>query len=171
MADAVVRGARAGDGLGIATVQLEVWRTCFASVLPPALLETPAAELAAAWTSTFQISGSVQVALEGPELVGFVQTDHTDPAVAEIRVLHVRPAWGRRGHGGRLLSAAADALSREPNDGIGVWWIAENDRAAQRFAASVGWQSAGGVRVLDTGRAMLTERRWTGDLQFALTGG
>ncbi len=168
MAQAEVRAASAGDGLAIAWIQLEVWQTVFSGVLPDQILQTPAVELAQAWTSTFRSTNqSVLIATEGDQVVGFAQAGVSPdtPELGEIRVLYVRPAWARRGHGGRLIAAATAAL-RGFGAIAGEWWIPDSDLASQRFAASVGWEMSGGARVLDTGRAMLTERRWTGTLDL-----
>ena len=91
--------------------------------------------------------------MEGAQIVGFVQAGLGGEAaeIGEIRVLYVRPAWARRGHGGRLIAAAARRCG--PGAGSGEWWIPETDIASQRFAGSIGWVAPGGVRVLDTGRA------------------
>lgn len=172
MAEATVRPAIAGDGLAIAWVQLEVWQTGFVNQLPPQLLATSPADLAQSWTAAMRkASQPLLVAVEGAQIVGFVQAGLGGEAaeIGEIRVLYVRPAWARRGHGGRLIAAAAQAL-RALGAGSGEWWIPETDIASQRFAGSIGWAAPGGVRVLDTGRAMLTERRWTGSLDLVLAG-
>lgn len=172
MAQAQVRPAVAGDGLAMAWIQLEVWRTAFAGLLPDHVLQTPAADLAVSWTAALNAASQiVLVATEGAETVGFVHAavDPDDRSTGRILVLHVRPAWARRGHGGRLLATAAAAL-REAGAGVGEWWIPGNDAATQRFAGVVGWEMSGGARVLDTGRAMMTERRWTGTLDLQLTG-
>lgn len=171
MAQVQVRRAAAGDGLAMAWIQLEVWQTAFSGLLPPEVLATPAADLAASWTSAFNAASQiVLVATEGPETVGFAHAarDPDDPDTGRIQVLHVRPAWARRGHGGRLMAAATAAL-REAGAVSGEWWIPEVDTATQRFVGTAGWQMSGGARVLDTGRALMTERRWTGTLELQLT--
>lgn len=171
MALAQVRAAAAGDGLAIGWIQLEVWRTAFAGLLPPEVLDTPPAALAQTWTTAFGAASQiVLVATEGAETVGFVHAavDPDDPVTGRIQVLHVRPAWARRGHGGRLLAGAAAAL-RDRGALQGEWWIPENDPASSAFAAGAGWGAVAGTRMLDTGRAMMTERRWTGPLDLQLS--
>lgn len=171
MAQAEVRPAVAGDGLVIAWIQLEVWQTAFSGVLPPEVLATPPAELAASWTAALNAaSQTVLIATEGRETVGFAHAarDPDDPATGRILVLHVRPAWARRGHGGRLLATAAAAL-RDTGATVGEWWVPDTDTATQRFAGAAGWAATGGARVLDTGRSMITERRYTGTLDLQLS--
>ena len=162
--EATVRRASATDAEAIAGIQLEVWRHAFSGFLPEQVLDTPVATAAAPWTEL--ISGGVQVLLaaENDMVVGFV---HACPATAEIASLLVRPAWSRRGHGGRLFAAATAQLAAT-GTGSGTWWIPEPDTASQRFAASVGWTATTGTRVLDTGVAPLRERCWTGDLEQQL---
>ncbi len=89
-------------------------------------------------------------------------------AWGEIGTLLVEPRWGRRGHGGRLLAAAADAL-RGHGARYGLAWVPEKDDASRRFYARAGWELDGTVRALDTGDGMLREVRLTGSLDLRLT--
>ncbi len=164
MANASVRPAQAGDGLAIATIQLEIWQTCFGEVLPDQVLERPPAELAAEWTA--QLADAL-VAVEGAALVGFALVPRFDGPIGEIGVLYVRPAWARRGHGGRLLAACAARL-RASGAASGQWWVPVTDVASNRFAASVGWTRTEDSRSFDTGRGTLRERLWTGSLDLQL---
>ena len=83
---------------------------------------------------------------------------------AEIGALLVEPRWGRRGHGGRLLAAAAEAL-RAGGAHYGLAWVPEADEASRRFYARAGWEPDGAVRALDTGTAgcarSASPARWT----------
>ena len=89
-------------------------------------------------------------------------------AWGEVGALLVEPRWGRRGHGGRLLAAAAEAL-RERGARYGLAWVPEKDDASRRFYARAGWEPDGTVRGLDTGEGVLREVRYTGSLDLALT--
>lgn len=172
MAEAGVRSATAGDGLAVAWVQLEVWQTAFAEKLPAELLQMPPAELAQVWNAAVDAPGqALLVGYEGSTVVGFTQVarSETDEGTGEIRVLYVRPAWARRGHGGRLVAAAAAELRRRGATN-GEWWIPEDDDATQRFARSIGWQVGDDARAFDTGKGYLAERRWTGTLDLHLAG-
>ena len=162
---AEVRPAVLADAASIATVQLEVWQTAFADLLPTDLLAVSAAELAGSWEP---LVPSVLIATEGEHVAGFAHLGGVDDAgVGEIALLYVRPAWARRGHGGRLLAAAGAALAARRAQ-LGSWWIPVNDVASQRFARSAGWERTAESRAFDTGRDVLRERRWSGGLQFAL---
>jgi ribosomal protein S18 acetylase RimI-like enzyme len=166
MAEASVRLARAGDGLAIATVQLEVWQIAFAEELPAEVLDTSPADLATAWTAALD---SVLIAEEGTFVVGFAQVGapHQGETEGELRVLYVRPAWARRGHGGRLLVAAAAAL-RVSGARTARWWLPVTDVASQRFARAAGWERTQEARTWDSGVATITERCWTSTLDHQL---
>ncbi|MGH3613123.1 MAG: GNAT family N-acetyltransferase [Pseudonocardia sp.] len=86
---------------------------------------------------------------------------------AEIGALLVEPRWGRRGHGGRLLAAAAEAL-RTAGAIYGLAWIPETDQASHRFYTRAGWEPDGQLRVLDAGDRELREIRITGSLELTL---
>lgn len=177
MATVQVRNSTAGDGLAIAWIQLEVWQAAFADVLPDDVLTAAPAELAQSWTAAFKTdNSSVEMATEGDQVVGFVHAGLIDPdpdqsvmraSVGQIHVLYVRPAWARRGHGGRLIASAAARL-RVLGAHRGIWWVPETDRATTKFLESIGWESDGASRVLDTGKAHLRELRWTGSLELML---
>lgn len=176
MATSSVRPATPDDSDAIARMQLLVWRQAFATVLPTAALDTDPGDHAASWASRIAAGGPVLVAVEGAEPVGFVAmsfsavggpTDRRnllDP-VGEIEVLHVVPRWGRRGHGGRLLVAAAAEL-RRLGGRSGQWWIPEVDTVTARFLGAAGWVEDGVRRELDTGADPIVELRWSGTLDL-----
>jgi GNAT superfamily N-acetyltransferase len=85
----------------------------------------------------------------------------------EVGALLVEPRWGRRGHGGRLLAAAAERL-RSGGAIYGLAWVPEADEASRRFYARAGWEPDGAVRAFDTGDGVLREVRLTGSLDLKL---
>jgi len=126
----------------------------------------------------------VFVAAEGAQTVGFCAAVAAadDPRIegpangrpelgagawGEISALLVEPRWGRRGHAGRLLAAAAGAL-RESGARYGLAWIPESDQASRRFYARASWEPDGAARILDTGAGTLREVRLTGSLDLRL---
>lgn len=155
MATAEVRAATAEDVTEIVRIQASTWRTAYLELVGEAAIERlggPAARKA--WLAAVQgAEGHVFVATEGEWTVGFCAA-----ADGEVGTLLVEPRWGRRGHGGRLLAAAADALRCDGADAAAVW-LAEADVASQRFYARAGWQVDGMVRVLDAGDRQLREIR------------
>jgi GNAT superfamily N-acetyltransferase len=165
MALAAVRSARPTDVDEIVRIQAVTWRTAYAEFLPAAALDeltSPAARQA--WLQAVEAGGGhhVLVATEGEWTVGFAAA-----AGGEVSTLLVEPRWGRRGHGGRLLHAAAEAL-RSDGAERGVTWVAEADHATQRFYARAGWEPDGAVRLLDAGGRELRELRLAGTLELRL---
>jgi GNAT superfamily N-acetyltransferase len=171
MALSSVRPATAADAPMIARLQLLVWKQAYSTLLPAGALATDPAEHARSWSGRIDAGGPVLVAMEGTEPVGFAAVsgeadwrDLLDP-VGEVEVLHVVPRWGRRGHGGRLLAAAAAEL-RRMGARSGHWWVPERDPATARFLSAAGWAEDGVRRELETGTAPIVELRWSGTLNL-----
>jgi len=177
MALATVRPAVAADVEEITRIQTATWAAAYADLVPAAAIEhLSGPEAGEAWAAAVE-AGAVLVATEGGWTVGFVAAGPADvpadsplgpEAWGEVGALLVEPRWGRRGHGGRLLAAAAAAL-RERGARYGLAWVPEKDDASRRFYARAGWEPDGTVRGLDTGEGVLREVRYTGSLDLALT--
>jgi L-amino acid N-acyltransferase YncA len=172
VADVSVREAQPADGPEIARIQVETWRTAYASILPAEVLRSITVEAAVpAWTAAVQDPPSsrhhVLVAQEQNRLVGFAalgpaddleQGDPHPRATAQIGPLLVEPRWGRRGHGSRLLAAAVDH-ARQDGMARAVAWIPTGDSASLDFFRSAGWEPDGYGRALDTGAGEVRELR------------
>jgi GNAT superfamily N-acetyltransferase len=177
MAIAAVRAAEPADVAEITRIQAATWAVAYADLVPAAAIaQLQGADAAQAWAAAIG-AGAVFVATEGDWTVGFVAAGPADvpaesplgaEAWGEIGALLVEPRWGRRGHGGRLLAAAAGAL-RERGAHYGQAWVPEKDDASRRFYTRVGWEPDGSVRALDTGDGVLREVRFTGSLDLELT--
>lgn len=178
MAEVSVRTATAADAADIAQIQRTTWRTAYAELVPAdalAALDGPEAEQV--WADTIASGPAVVlVAVEGAWTVGFcaagpapadevAEADGSLPpdarATALISTLLVEPRWGRRGHGGRLLAAAAAAL-RPLGAERGIAWVPDSDSASLAFYRSAGWAPDGTIRTLDTGDQPLREVRVSG---------
>jgi GNAT superfamily N-acetyltransferase len=179
MAIAAVRAAAASDVDEIVRIQADTWAAAYAELVPAAAIEQLRGDAAReAWAAAVATSdGHVLVADEGEWTVGFVAAAVGGGAPAaelgpeawgEVGVLLVEPRWGRRGHGGRLLAAAAEAL-RSDGAIYGLAWVPEADEASRRFYARAGWEPDGAMRGLDTGNGTLREIRVTGSLDLKLT--
>jgi GNAT superfamily N-acetyltransferase len=178
MALATVRSADPADVVEITRIQTTTWTAAYADLVPAAAiarLRGPDAEQA--WGAAID-AGAVFVAAEGEWTVGFVAAGRADvpdesplgpEAWGEIGTLLVEPRWGRRGHGGRLLAAAAEAL-RGAGARYGQVWVPEEDDASRRFYTRAGWEPDGTVRGLDTGGGVLRELRFTGSLELRVEG-
>ena len=172
MADVSVREAQPGDGPEIARIQIETWRTAYASILPAPVLDSLTAEAAeAAWGAAVQNPPSphhhVLVAQEQHWLVGFaavapaddLEEGDPDPdATSQVGPLLVELRWARRGHGSRLLAAAVD-FARSDGMRRAIAWIPAADSASLDFLRSAGWEADGYARVLETGAGEVREIR------------
>lgn len=175
MALATVRPAGPSDVPEIARIQADTWAAAYAELVPERAVEQlRSPEAQAAWTEAVEGGqGHVLLAGEGAAVVGFcaaavLPVREDDPLRwGEIGALLVEPRWGRRGHGGRLLASAAEAL-REGGALYGLAWVPEADEASRRFYARAGWEPDGSVRALDTGTGQLREVRITGSLDLQL---
>jgi len=179
-----VRCATAEDAPTLAALHRVTWRAAYSELLPPgALDELDTPQLQQAWAETIAGGATVLIATEGTDPVGFVvagpapeddvaAADGTVPSDAARTVLVssllVEPRWGRRGHGGRLLAAAA-AVLREAGAVRGIAWIPAEDPASLNFYRRAGWTPDGTVRTLDARGRALRELRLTGSLDLKLT--
>ncbi len=157
-ADASVRPATAGDVAAVGAVHSRSWRTGYADQLPADVLAALDPEaLAQAWSGAVSSPPSprhhVLVACAGSTVVGFLASDDT----GEVVGLHVDPAHQRRGHGSRLLAAAAD-LARA--DGIPALsaWCPVADGARRGFLGSAGFGPDGAWRDLEVPGALIGMR-------------
>jgi L-amino acid N-acyltransferase YncA len=174
MAVATVRRAVDADVDALVRIQSDTWRAAYAGLIPAealAHLTTPVAR--EAWRNAVRAGGGhhVFVAAEGEWTVGFCAVAYysgqDSAAIAEVSTLLVEPRWGRRGHGGRLLAAAAEALAQH-GARMGWTWIPEADAVSRAFYAHAGWEADGAVRGLDTGAGTLREIRLSGPLDLRL---
>ena len=157
-ADVSVRVAWADDARAIAELQLRAWRDVYADVVPADALPTDVEAAAAAWRSALAAPGDarnrVLVALERNRVVGFALTSPAgdpdcDPvADAELAELAVDPAERGRGHGSRLLQAAADTMVADRFRRAVLWVVTSND-PLRAFLAGAGWAPDGAHRELD----------------------
>lgn len=182
MADAAVTLAQPDDVHTIARIQLETWRFAYAGLLGEGTLATlTETDVAFAWRETLHAgSARIFVAREGSWTVGFCAigfapeaelagADGALPAdaatVALIGTLLVEPRWTRRGHGGRLLAAAAQAM-RADGATRGIVWVPEADTVSRNFYRRANWTPEGTVRTLDADGTALREIRLSGALDL-----
>ena len=173
-----VRPARAGDADHLARVQVASWRSCFAGIVPSALLgELTGEEASAAWrdrwreaiasppTSRHRVLAAVTDSVPR-EVVGFVSAgpatdaDRWPGTDAEIYELRVSPEQTGQGHGSRLLHAVADTLVSDGFRTVSIW-VLEADAVLQRFLESAGWGADGARGELDVGTSVPVVRLHT----------
>jgi GNAT superfamily N-acetyltransferase len=174
MAVATVRRAVDADVDALVRIQSDTWRAAYAQLVPAdALAGLTGPSARAAWRAAVGAGDRhhVFVAEEGEWTVGFCAAAHwladDGTELAEVTTLLVEPRWGRRGHGGRLLAAAAGAL-RGHGAQMGHTWVPEADAVSRAFYGHAGWDADGPVRGLDTGAGVLREVRLSGPLDLRL---
>jgi ribosomal protein S18 acetylase RimI-like enzyme len=160
-ADVSVRVAWADDAPAIAAVQLRAWPELYAGLVPPdAIPSGPEAvdAAAAAWRDSMTKPGDarnrVLVALERNRVVGFAITGPaSDPdcdpiSDAELQELTLDPAERGRGHGSRLLQAAAETMQAD-RFVRAVTWVLAADDTLRGFLTGAGWAPDTAHRELD----------------------
>jgi GNAT superfamily N-acetyltransferase len=157
-ADVSVRVAWTDDAPAVGALQARAWRTTYAGVLPAAALALDAGDMAEAWAAALRSPGDarnrVLVALERNRVVGYaVLSPAADPdcdpvADGEVRDLVVDPDERGKGHGSRLLQAAADTL-RADRFIRAVMWTLAADEGLREFLTDAGWETDGAHRELD----------------------
>ncbi|MGH3629902.1 MAG: GNAT family N-acetyltransferase [Sciscionella sp.] len=184
MGQASVRRAEPEEGAEIARLQLSTWRTAYEQLLPAEFLAgLRESELGASWSrAASSPEALVLLAKEDSNTVGFcfagmapveelTRADGARPDEAQptalIANLLVEPRWGRRGHAGRLLAAAAVEL-RQRGARTGIAWVPEADPSSVGFYSRAGWAVDGTVRTLDAAGLPLREIRMRGDLDLRL---
>ena len=100
------------------------------------------------------------------EVVGFVSAgpatdaDRWPGTDAQLYELRVAPEQTSRGHGSRLLHAAADTLTQDGFHTMCTWAL-EADTALRRFLESSGWAADGARGELDVGTSVQIVRLHT----------
>lgn len=161
------RQAEAGDAEGIAALHARSWRESYRGSFSDAFLDGDLRrERLRVWRERLTDpprSQFVQLAVEGPNLEGFVCAygDHDSQWGSFIDNLHVARASKRSGIGRSLMRQAGAWLSRHyPGQGIYLW-VLEANSSARRFYERLGAHDAG-VSTMEThGGAIVRSCRYT----------
>lgn len=173
-ADVSVRLARALDVAAVAAVQVSVLTERYARLLPPgALAGLAPAAVAAQWRAAVESPPTPEhlllVAVEGAAVRGFVAlapagADDGAGERGELLTLLVLPGAERRGHGSRLLAAAAAAW-RDQGRGEAIAWVLDGDTVLRDFLLGSGWGSDGATRSLEAGGRAVGQVRMHTDVR------
>jgi GNAT superfamily N-acetyltransferase len=157
-ADVSVRVAWADDAPAVGALQARAWQTSYAEMLPATALSLDPGDMAEAWAAALRSPGDARnrllVALERNRVVGYaVLSPASDPdcdplADGEVQDLVVDPDERGKGHGSRLLQAAADTLRADRFTRAVTWTVAADDEL-RAFLADAGWAPDGAHRELD----------------------
>jgi GNAT superfamily N-acetyltransferase len=172
-AENIVTDARVADAGDLAALQVARWRAGYAGLVPAEVLaeltspeaerrwrEHWAASLASPPSSRHRVLVAVGAQPGGGRgVAGFASFGPgTDPdrwpaTDGELYELCVAQDQTARGHGSRLLNAAAATMAE---DGFGTVcaWVLERDTAARDFLESAGWAPDGARKVLDMGTSV-----------------
>jgi GNAT superfamily N-acetyltransferase len=104
----------------------------------------------------------VFVAVSEDDVVGFTAVSPPNTIVA----LEVDPARRRRGHGSRLLAAAADHLRANGGTEMKLWCL-EQDAVRAEFLAGAGFGESGMSRELEGPGFAIPEKLWHASLADA----
>jgi GNAT superfamily N-acetyltransferase len=156
-ADVSVRIAWSDDAEAIAAIQARAWATSYAGLVPAAG-ELREADFAQLWRDALVRPADARhralVALERNRVVGFaITTPATDPYCdrvtdGELMELTVDAGEQGKGHGSRLLQAAADTMVADGFTRAVTWLVAEDD-VLRTFLTDAGWGADGAHRTLD----------------------
>jgi GNAT superfamily N-acetyltransferase len=156
-----VRMAIATDAFSIAAIAHRCWSARqLTGVSLPAI-----GVMEEAWSSAISSPPTkrhrVLVALSNGAVVGFAAIVPLSESVDEISEFLIDPDLTRRGHGSRLINAAADTSPSEVV-GLSIWSDLE---ALNTFLASAGWGQSDRIRTLESADLTLTQHRWVTSLQ------
>jgi GNAT superfamily N-acetyltransferase len=156
-ADVSVRIAWADDADAIAEIQARSWATSYAGLVPAAG-DLRVADFAQLWRDALAHPADARhralVALERNRVVGFaITTPASDPdcdPVTDGELMELTVAEGEqgKGHGSRLLQAAADTMVADRFTRAVSWLVAEDD-ALRVFLTDAGWAADTAHRTLD----------------------
>lgn len=165
--DVSVRPARPGDEQEIGRIQVDAWIGSLGERLGRRRHDAfDRAAIIESWANSITQPPSpghqVFVATSGGEIVGFAAVAPPSNIVA----LEVDPAWRRRGHGSRLLAAAADHLRTHGGEEMKMWSL-QQDAIRTGFLESAGFAEAGMTRELEGPGFAIPEKLWHASLKDA----
>jgi GNAT superfamily N-acetyltransferase len=148
MPNSGVRPARTMDAQDVGLVNERSWRVRFADILPAATLAVMHPDdLALTWAGSILNPPTPRhrllVAVDDGVLAGYVAIGPSgdpdaDPTIGELIALEVDPSQARRGHGSRLLAAAADQAGTSGFDVLVAWCVLA-DEPRRSFLQSAGF--------------------------------
>lgn len=138
-----VRPAEIADARAIAAVYVDTWRAAYRGLLPDGFLDALSKDVyEERWRRSLgDASGRAYVAVAGREIVGFASCGRErageDAYEGELYAIYVRHEEQRRGHGRRLVQAAARGV-RELALGDMIVWVLRDNHAARVFYERLG---------------------------------
>lgn len=162
----IVRRAVLDDAPAIAAVHVQAWRAAYKGIVPAAYLDALDVEdRTARWRGNLtQGASTVCVAETAQGVVGWAslgacRDDDATGSTGELWAIYVAP--GRWRHGvGRAMWAWGESHLAQAGYSSAVVWVLEDNLAARRFYATVGFEPApDATKRVDIGGASLPEVR------------
>ena len=165
--DVFVRPARPGDEVAIGGIQVDSWVSSLGERLGRNRHDAFDRDgITQGWADAITKPPTpdhrVFVAICEGSVVGFVAVSPPSTIVA----LEVDPARRRRGHGSRLLAAAADHLRAHGGESMKLWCL-ERDAVRAEFLQAAGFGEAGMRRELEGPGLVVPEKLWQASLESA----
>jgi len=143
----IIRAARPGDALRIATVHVEAWRIAYRGIVPDHFLNSLSIEeRAARWRKDLEaghpLTWIAELGDSGTKLgwisAGASRDEDATPPTGEIWAVYIDPDnWGK-GVGRALCHTAEQELRRRGFTQVTLWVLEQNERAL-RFYQSNGF--------------------------------
>lgn len=152
----------------MAELQRRSWAALPAELSEPMLAGISLAEMTSAWKQVIERPAQARhrllVAIAETRICGFATTAPAEDADADparqgtVEEFVIDPPARRRGHGSRLLNAAADTL-RADGFTAAVWWVLAGDDELRRFLHDAGWGADGAHREIGTEDGLVRVRQ------------
>jgi ribosomal protein S18 acetylase RimI-like enzyme len=137
-----IRRASAKDSVALATVFRECWRQAYAGIIPALHLDRMIRDRDDAWwRRAIKRDGEILVVDAGAVVAGYATFGRSRNSRAyqgEIYELYLTPVYQGLGFGEHLFEACRQHLDARGLDGLIVWALADNQRAAEFY-----WQRGG----------------------------
>lgn len=183
MTEVRIRAAGLDDARGVADVHVQAWRSAYAGLIDPRVLDDLSVEKRTeGWRHWISLAladpdaGSptsdihrLLVAESGGRIVGWASfgagRDEGEAHRGELAGLYLHPEVWSRGIGRTVMLRVMHELESQGFESAYLWVLDGNERAIQ-FYEKMGWLGDGGVKIGEAGGATrLRELRHSRDLQ------
>lgn len=134
-----IRRARTGDADRLSDVFDQTWREAYRGIIPGIALERKISQRSSQWwLGAAQRNRPLVVVEIGDEVVGYAIYGQARAsalgASGEVDELYILPAYQGFGLGRRLFRAIRNDLADHGLSRVGVWTLADNERACAFYA-------------------------------------
>ncbi|KQP50446.1 GCN5 family acetyltransferase [Methylobacterium sp. Leaf399] len=138
-----IRRARTEDADRLSDVFDETWREAYRGIIPGICLEQMIARRGPAWWCAAARRGRPLVVVEAADtIVGYASYGRTRGSIlrtaGEVDEIYITPAYQGLGLGRRLFRAIRNDLADRGMGRVGVWSLADNERALAFYVGQGG---------------------------------